>query len=269
MKMKKILLIAAASLFMFACGNENATTCKEDCKKECCKNEGDKKCKKDCKKACCTKGDEKKGCEKDCKKECCANKVATNMEIGTMNPSLDTKLKDISGEEFHLENLGKKNGTLLIFSCNTCPFVVGRANGETEGWQNRYNDIQALADANEIGFALINSNEAKRNGDDSFDEMVKHAADNEYANIKYLVDTKSEVANEFNAKTTPHVYLFNSDHKLVYTGAIDDNVDKKSEVKEHWLNDAMNNLAKGTTIEPAVTKNLGCSIKRVKKEEEK
>ena len=183
-----------------------------------------------------------------------------------MNPSMDSKLKDISGVELTIASLAKKNGTLLIFSCNTCPFVVGRANGESEGWENRYNDIQALADANEIGFALINSNAAKREGVDSFEEMVKHAAENNYANIKYLVDANSEVADAFKAKTTPHVYLFNSENKLVYTGAIDDNVNKKAEVKEHWLKDAMESHAKGDSIALPVTKNMGCSIKRVKTE---
>lgn len=186
------------------------------------------------------------------------------MEIGTENPSLETKLKDISGEEFHIEQLGKKNGTLLIFSCNTCPFVVGRGE-ETEGWQNRYNSIQDMADQLEIGFALVNSNEGKRENEDSFDKMAIHASENGYNNIKYLLDENSVVADAFNAKTTPHVYLFDSENKLVYTGAIDDNVDKEAEVKEHWLADAMKSLSQGEEIATPVTKNMGCSIKRLEK----
>ena len=49
------------------------------------------------------------------------------------------KLKDISGNEYSLENLKKENGLLVVFSCNSCPFVVG--NQKTEGWEGRYNEI--------------------------------------------------------------------------------------------------------------------------------
>ncbi|MEN8929345.1 MAG: thioredoxin family protein [Flavobacteriales bacterium] len=247
--MKKIFLILSASLFFIACGTEaNSEKCEKDCKKESCEH-GDKKCADDCKKECCSK-DEKK--ESDI------------MELGTQNPSLEVKLKDISGEEMYLEQLRTETGSLIIFSCNTCPFVVGRGE-ETEGWQNRYNDIQALAAEFNIGFALVNSNEGKRENEDSFEKMVNHAKENEYNNIKYLMDENHVVADAFMAKTTPHVYLFDGENKLVYTGAIDDNVDKKAEVKEHWLADAMKSLAKGEEIATPVTKNMGCSIKRLKK----
>ncbi len=187
----------------------------------------------------------------------------TKFGIGDANPALEAKLQDISGEELHIESLGKKNGSLLIFSCNTCPFVVGNGD-KSQGWENRYNDIQEKANELEIGFALINSNEAKREGDDSFEKMREHAVEKDYNDIRYLIDQKHVVADQLNAMTTPHVFLFNSEHDLVYTGAIDDNVDMKEEVKEHWLMDAMNELAEGKEISNPITKNIGCSIKRVK-----
>ena len=72
--MKKIGLILAASLFMFACGNEAEGNgdCAEKCKKENCEH-GSEKCKKECKKKCANKTEaEKMACAKDCKKACCA-----------------------------------------------------------------------------------------------------------------------------------------------------------------------------------------------------
>lgn len=233
---------------MMSCGNEvKAESCEKDCKKEACSHENK----------------DSQDCEKDCKKKCCAQEQSL-MEIGTMNPSLDSKMKDISGTEMTMESLAKTNGTLIIFSCNTCPFVVGRGE-ETEGWQNRYNDIQKMANELEIGFALVNSNEGKRANEDSFEAMVSHAKENNYDSIIYLLDENSVVADAYNAKTTPHVYLFNAENKLVYTGAIDDNVDRKAEVTEHWLSDAMTSLSNGEEIAKPVTKNMGCSIKRLKK----
>ena len=139
--MKKLILILSASLFFIACGNEvKAENCEKDCKKESCAHENK----------------DSQDCEKDCKKKCCAQEQG-KMTIGSENPSLETKLKDISGTEMYIEELGKKNGTLIIFSCNTCPFVVGRGE-DTEGWENRYNDINKMAGELEIGFALVNSN---------------------------------------------------------------------------------------------------------------
>ena len=247
--MKNLLMTLTASLFLFSCGTESST---------------DEKCEEGCKKENCTHSDNsKKECSADCTKECCADKKEKEFSLGDVNPALESKLKDISGSEMFIEQIGKKTGALFIFSCNTCPFVVG--NGEkSEGWENRYNGIQELADKLEIGFALINSNEAKREKEDSFDEMVRHAEEMNYKGINYLLDENHKVADMFNAMSTPHVFLFNDQNELVYTGAIDDNVDKKNEVKENWLKDAMNAMAEGTEIMTPKTKNMGCSIKRVK-----
>ena len=82
--------------------------------------------------------------------------------------------------------------------------------------------------------------------------------------MKYVVDENHVLADALGALTTPHVYLFDEDMKLVYKGAIDDNVNDASEVKEHYLQDAIKNLMSGKTIDPNSTRQLGCSIKRVK-----
>ena len=117
-----------------------------------------------------------------------------------------------------------------------------------------------MAAKNGVGIALINSNEAKRSGDDSMEEMKKHAADKGYGELPYLIDEKSALANAFGAKTTPHIFLFDKDWKLVYEGAIDDNSKDAKAVKATYLKD----VASGKKIDPNNTKAIGCSIKRVK-----
>ncbi len=184
------------------------------------------------------------------------------LEIGQKAPLTNLKMKDISGDEVSLSDKMGDNGLLVIFSCNTCPFVVGREN--SEGWEGRYNDVSTKADENKIGMILVNSNEAKREKGDSYDDMVQRAKDNRYL-MAYALDKNHELADAFGARTTPHVYLFNDKFELVYKGAIDDNNDSYSEVKEHWLNDAMANLSEGKKIDPEKTRNIGCSIKRVSK----
>jgi len=184
------------------------------------------------------------------------------LEIGKKAPLSDLKMKDVSGMEISLKDKMDKNGLLVIFSCNTCPFVIGH--GESEGWESRYNDLAQNAQMAEIGVILINSNEAKRDNGDSYEDMVQRAKENRYL-MAYVLDKDHVMADAFGARTTPHVFLFNNKLKLVYKGAIDDNNDASSDVKEPWLLNALISLSEGKKIDPNATKNIGCSIKRVKK----
>lgn len=185
------------------------------------------------------------------------------LEIGAKAPKADMKMEDISGKMYSLEDLKKDNGILVVFSCNTCPFVVGNPGKKSEGWEGRYNDLHRVAGAADIGMVLVNANEAYRDDADSKEAMVEHARKNRYS-MQYLVDENHELADAFGALTTPHVYLFNGDMELVYKGAIDDNVNDASAVEAHYLKDAIKNLSRGQEIDPNSTRQLGCSIKRVK-----
>ncbi len=177
------------------------------------------------------------------------------LAIGQKAPKADVRMADISGKQVSLNDIKKENGLLVIFSCNTCPFVLA--------WEDRYPGLGKQCSKNNIGMVLINSNAKFREGVDSKEEMKKHAADKNY-NCFYAVDENSEVANAFGAKTTPHVYLFDKNMNLVYRGAIDD-TEGRGDVtpKEMYLQNALDNLAAGKKVNPAETKSVGCSIKRV------
>ena len=182
-----------------------------------------------------------------------------SIEIGTSAPMSELEMKDVSNENLSLSTLKKENGLLVIFSCNSCPFVVG--NEKTEGWEGRYNELFDLSQENKIGMVLVNSNEAKRETADSFIRMKERSKKMNYK-ANYILDKNNKLADAFGASTTPHVFLFNKDLKLVYKGAIDDAVSSKKEVKEKWLYDALSNLGQGKKINPSTTRNSGCSIKR-------
>lgn len=179
--------------------------------------------------------------------------------LGTKAPMANEKMKAVVGDAVSLNDLKKENGLLVVFSCNTCPFVVG---GMGDGWEGRYNEVNKIAGDNNIGMVLVNSNEAKRTKGDSFDNMVTRANEQKLES-NYVIDTESKLANAFGARTTPHVFLFDKDMKLVYTGAIDDNVKNAKEVKEFYTKDALTSLGKGEKIKTNKTRNVGCSIKRV------
>ena len=185
------------------------------------------------------------------------------LEIGAVAPMSDYKMTAVTEKQLSINDIKGENGALVIFSCNTCPFVVGNGS-DSEGWEGRYTEIQIAAAEAGVGMILVNSNEAKREGDDSLEAMKEHAKARAYRS-HYVVDTNHQLADAFGALTTPHVFLFDKELKLVYKGAIDDNVSNSKEVKEEYLKNALTNLKAGKAIEPNSTRQLGCSIKRVKK----
>jgi len=176
-----------------------------------------------------------------------------SIEIGGKAPMATLKMKDTNGKMVSLNDVKKENGLLVMFTCNTCPFV--------KAWEDRYTKIQKTAAEKGIGVILVNSNEGKRDKDDSMEEMKKHASEKGFT-APYVVDADSKLANAFGAATTPHVYLFNKDFKLAYVGAIDDNYKSAADADKHFLMDAINNMSAGKPINPNETKALGCSIKR-------
>lgn len=174
------------------------------------------------------------------------------LPLNSSIPMGDYKMKDVSGKDLSLNDIKKDKGLLVIFSCNTCPYVKLSA--------SRIKEYSDYCLANGIGCALINSNEAQRSEDDSFDEMVKYYASQ---NLKcaYTVDEKSQLANAFGAGRTPQCFLFNA-KGLVYKGAIDDNVKDPAAVKAAYLKEALASLLKNETPKTQETKSIGCTIKR-------
>ncbi|MFY7943502.1 MAG: redoxin family protein [Crocinitomicaceae bacterium] len=179
---------------------------------------------------------------------------------GTSMPSPDLELTDVVTQgKMAIKDYKKEKGLVVVFSCNTCPFVVGTP--DFPGWERQYNDLFDKASKINIGFVLVNSNEGKRAKDDSSEEMKKHVDEKGYK-MPYLLDVNSAFANSLEAKTTPHVYLFNEDLKLVYSGSIDNIWDNKRTEDIPYLVNAMNALSQGKKIKPAATPPKGCSIKR-------
>ena len=178
--------------------------------------------------------------------------IGGELEIGSAMPLMDHQLADISGNTMTLADAKGDAGTLVVFSCNTCPWVIR--------WEDRYVTLANTYAPKGIGMIAVNSNAARFGSEDSLEEMVEHAKNNGY-NFPYAQDPESELASAFGATKTPHIYLFNGDDKLVYRGAIDDNAKNAKEVDEPFLANAIDALLAGSPINPETTKALGCSIK--------
>ena len=94
------------------------------------------------------------------------------LRIGDKAPFPDTKMTDISGKSYSFNEVKKKNGLLVVFSCNTCPWVIKNQDVATAGYN--------YALSKNVGVIVLNSNEAQRGGDDSKEAMKQYAKDQNY-----------------------------------------------------------------------------------------
>jgi peroxiredoxin len=174
------------------------------------------------------------------------------LAIGEGIPSKDHKLKNVDGKEITLAEKAGEKGTLVVFTCNHCPYV--------KAWEDRIAALGNEYGKKGIGVVAINSNNPAKNADDGFEGMQQRAKDKKL-DFPYAVDETSGVAKAFGATKTPEVFLFDAQGKLAYHGAVDDNSESAEGVKAHYLKDALDAVIAGKPASPAETKALGCGIK--------
>jgi peroxiredoxin len=174
------------------------------------------------------------------------------LSLGEAAPMATVKMKGVDGRELSIADIQGGKGTLVMFSCNHCPYV--------KAWEDRIATIGNGAPAQGIGVIVINPNDLDAYPDDDYAAMQRRAQEKGFK-FPYVVDATSDVARAFGATRTPEVYLFDADGKLAYKGAIDDNAQDAAKVQRRYLADAIEALATGR--EPAVqeSKAIGCSIK--------
>lgn len=181
---------------------------------------------------------------------------AQNLALGQPAPMRDAPMKGVDGREITIAQAAGRNGTLVLFICNHCPWV--------KMWQSRMAAIGNAAARSGIGVIAINPNDPIAYPEDAFDEMKARARQVGYK-FPYVVDATSDVARAFGATRTPEAFLFDARGRLAYHGTVDDNARDASAVKSAWLRDAVDAVASGRKVGVAETKALGCSIKlRVK-----
>jgi peroxiredoxin len=176
---------------------------------------------------------------------------AFGVSIGDKAPSTNVKMKSVDGSAVSIADVAGKQGTLVVFSCNHCPFV--------KAWQGRIASVGNAAKTRGIGVIIINSNDPTAYPEDSYAEMQKRSQQLGFA-FPYVVDATSDVARAFGATHTPEAFLFDKDGKLVYHGAIDDSKEA-DQVAAHYLQDAIDAALAGKAVPVAETKAIGCSIK--------
>lgn len=182
------------------------------------------------------------------------NVVSTGYKPG--DTATDFKLKSVDGKMYSMSDYKDAKGFIVVFTCNTCPFAVK--------YEDRVNQLAKKYKSKGYVLLAINSNDPEVQPDDTFTLMKERAKDKGYA-FPYLVDEGQKIYPQYGATKTPHVFLLDKNLVVKYIGAIDDNADDASAVKERYLENAITALESGKEPSPALTKAIGCSIKAKKK----
>lgn len=177
---------------------------------------------------------------------------STMIPLGTKAPNF-TLPDVVSGKEMSLQEVSGEKGTLIMFICNHCPFVI------------HYNE-KLVEMANEyqhkgIKFVAISSNDVANYPQDS-PEKMKLVAEKEGYGFPYLYDESQQVAKAYQAECTPDFFLFNSELKCVYRGQLDGSSPRNGKpITGKNLSDALDSLLSGKHISENQQPSIGCNIK--------
>ena len=156
------------------------------------------------------------------------------------------------GRSYTLEQLRGRNGTLIAFICNHCPYVksvIGRLARDA-------NDLSLLG----INTLAINSNDAEQYPEDGFAEMAVFTRQHQLP-FPYLHDDTQAIARAYDAVCTPDFFGFNSNLELQYRGRLDASRKELVPNAPRELYEAMKQVAETSRGPTGQIASMGCSIK--------
>lgn len=174
------------------------------------------------------------------------------LSLGAPLPAPDVPLRGTGGETWTLERARGPKGTLVVFTCNHCPWVIA--------WERRLAALGNDARDKGLGVVAVNPNDPDVYPSDGL-EGTRKRAKKLGLRFPYVVDETSAVARAFGATRTPEAFLFDADGLLVYHGALDDSPEAPKEVQRSWLREAVQALLESRPVELPETKVIGCPIK--------
>ena len=160
-------------------------------------------------------------------------------------------LLSTSNEIVELNKARGQNGTLIMFICNHCPYVVSALD------EIIFEALEVIK--NDIAVIAISSNDVSTHPDDSFENMQALSVDKKLP-FPYLYDETQEVAKTYDAACTPDFFGFNSELSLQYRGRLNNKRESPNEIRRE-LYSAMIEIAKTGKGPREQIPSMGCSIK--------
>lgn len=164
----------------------------------------------------------------------------------------DFKLPNVDGNMISRDELMGKNGLLVMFICNHCPYVkaiLPRLIADVK-------ELQTLG----VNTVAIMSNDPADYPEDSFENMQKIAADMAFP-FPYLLDETQEIAKAYDAVCTPDFFGFNKKFQLQYRGRFDESRKETALDSTRDLFNAMKLVAETGQGPKEQVASIGCSIK--------
>ena len=181
-----------------------------------------------------------------------ARTESNKFETGTKAPHF-TLINTVDDKNYSLTDLKGEKGTLVMFICNHCPFVI-HVNEELVNMANEYQKKG-------IHFIAISSNDVENYPQDAPHLMKKVANDVNYP-FPYLYDETQKVAKSYDAACTPDFYLFDGELQSVYHGQLDDSRPENGKpVTGKDIRKAMDNLLENKPVLENQKPSIGCGIK--------
>ena len=163
------------------------------------------------------------------------------------------RLPGTDGQDHTLAGIAGPNGTLVMFICNHCPYVLAILDKIIRDAR----DLRQLG----IGVAAICSNDAEAYPADSFDKMREMAEAKSFP-FPYLHDADQSVARAYGAACTPDFFGYNADMGLQYRGRLDaTRMSAAPDDAPRELYEAMKQVAETGKGPEAQVPSMGCSIK--------
>jgi len=176
--------------------------------------------------------------------------MAYTLQIG--EKAIDFYLKATDNNYYKLKDFDNFPFLVIFFTCNHCPYVIG----SDEVTRQTVLKYQPKG----VAFIGINSNSPNTYPEDSFENMVSRMQENQFPWI-YLHDSRQETALQYGALKTPHFFVFNKERKLIYTGRAVDSPRNAENITVNDLENVLNELLIGKTINTPLTNPIGCNIK--------
>jgi len=177
---------------------------------------------------------------------------STMVALGTHAPGFS--LTDVvTGSTISLPDNKGIIGTVVIFICNHCPYVI-HINTSLVNIANAYKNKG-------INFIAISSNDVQHYPQDGPEQMKANAEEQGYS-FPYLYDESQEVARAFDAACTPDIFVYDKDLKLVYRGQLDDSRPSNAiPVTGKDLTEALDALLESRPVLTTQKASIGCNIK--------
>ncbi|WP_124981138.1 thioredoxin family protein [Nonlabens xiamenensis] len=174
------------------------------------------------------------------------------IDLGTSAPDFEL-LDTVSGDLKSLNQLKGRKGTVIMFLCNHCPYVL-HVNEELVRVANDYR-------VTGFGFVAVSSNDIIKYPQDGPSYMKQHADEQNYPFL-YLYDATQEVAKAYDAACTPDLFLFDGESKLVYRGQLDDSRPGNGiPLTGRSLREAMDAILGNKPVPKIQKPSMGCNIK--------